>query len=126
MKEIVVNLAQGLDRTVDPRVAPNGTLARVQNLRLDQQGRMVCRNGYQSLGTTVHDGGTGLVPFDLHEFNGSLVCLGNHSAANQTGIRACYTYEPYSPKGNWRTAVAGIISSTIDNTAQFVALPPAD
>lgn len=125
-KFITVNLAQGLDKSTDPRIAPNGALTRVQNLRVDQRGRMALRNGYQSLGVTVHEAGTQLVPFDLKEFNGDLVCLGNHSPANQTGIRAVYVYEPYAPAGNWRTAGDSPTINLQNNTASFIGLSPAD
>jgi hypothetical protein len=123
VKAVRVSLAQGADQSVDPRVAPNGTLASVQNLRIDKQGRGVLRNGYQSLGVTVHDGGTQLVPFDLHEHNGSLICLGNNSPTNQTGIRAAYEFEPVTQEGSWKTSN---LQSIADNAARFVGITPAD
>jgi hypothetical protein len=123
MKAVRISLAQGADQSVDPRVAPNGTLTSVQNLRIDKLGRGVLRNGYQSLGVTVHDGGTQLVPYDLHEHNGSLICLGNNSPTNQTGIRAAYEYEPVTQEGSWKTSN---LQSIADNASRFVGITPAD
>lgn len=123
MRPVRIVLAQGADQSVDPRVAPTGTLYRVQNMRIDKLGRGVCRNGYQSLGVTVHDGGTQLVPYDLHEHNGSLICLGNNSPTNQTGIRAAYEYEPVTQEGVWKTTN---LQSIADNAARFCAITPAD
>lgn len=126
MKTVEIDMARGSDATVDPRVAPNGTVVRAQNVRIDKLGRLVPRKGYVSLGTTVQGGGTGLVPFDLHAMDGDLVCLGNHSSTNQTGIRAAYLYEGDlgGSRGAWRTEHAN--AGSADNTARFMALPAAD
>lgn len=125
MRPVTINLATGSDGSIDPRVAPNGTLVRVQNCRIDRQGRLVPRRGYTSLGTGVHGNGTGLVPFDLHHLDGDLVCLGNNSSANQTGIRAPYVYvgDLGGTRGEWRTELN---SSSADNTSALLTLPAAD
>lgn len=122
MKTVEINLAIGSDVSIDPRIAPNGTLARVQNARIDKQGRLVTRAGYQSLGVTVHDSAT-LVPFDLHNFNGTLVALGNNSLANQTGIRAAYELVN-TFKGAWRTTPTTVDQS--DTSAGLMQLPAGD
>lgn len=109
MRTVTINLGAGQDTTIDPRIAPTGSFVRAENCRLDKQGRLVSRRGYSSLGTSVHgnpdlgftDPGA-LVPHDLHNCNGELVALGNHSAGVQTGIRALYRYAP-NTQGTWWT-----------------------
>lgn len=125
MRQVTINLATGSDGSVDPRVAPNGTIVRAENVRIDRQGRLVPRRGYTSLGTGVHGVGTGLVPFDLHHLDGDLVCLGNNSAATQTGIRAPYVYvgDLGGTRGEWRTELSG---ASADNTSALLTLPAAD
>lgn len=125
MRTIVVNLATGIDNSVDPRIAPNGTVNRTQNVRIDREGRLVCRHGYQSLGMTTHDGGGALVPFDLANFDGELMALGNNSLANQTGIRSVYQYVN-TIKGAWRTTHDNSSGLSADNSNAFFALPSAD
>lgn len=125
MKQIEVPFAQGIDQSVDPRMAPSGTLTRVQNLRLDREGRMVLRNGYQSLGLTVHGtlGAASLVPFDLHNYNGQLVALGNHGIA-VTGIRFPYQFVN-TFDGKWKTP-SPFLDGTVALSNDVVGFAAAD
>ncbi|MET0414083.1 MAG: hypothetical protein ABW217_22425, partial [Polyangiaceae bacterium] len=92
MRPVSIDPARGADTTVDSRVAPDGAIARVENMRVDKLGRLVLRNGYQSLGVAVRDAGSSsLVPCDLHNVDGSLVALGNHDPS-QFGVRGVYRY----------------------------------
>lgn len=125
MRAVDIDLARGSDQSIDPRVAPQGTVARALNCRIDKLGRLVPRNGYVSLGTTVHAGAGAqqtLVPFDLHNVDGELVALGNNSAANQTGIRAAYRYVG-NTQGVWRTEMD---AAGANSAADLLALPAAD
>ncbi len=118
MRDVTINLATGQNNAVDPRIAPNGTIHRAQNVRVDKEGRLRTRNGYSSLGMTVAGTGIGnLVPFDLHNFNGQLVALGNNNAA-QSGIRAAYQFTD-TDLGKWHTTAP-------NNTAAFLRMPAAD
>lgn len=114
-------MANGADQSIDPKVAPQGAIARVQDFRIDQRGRLVPRRGYTALGTSVHQGGTGLVPFDLHAIDGELVCLGNNAPA-QTGIRAPYILMD-NAQGTWRTETGRFAA---DNTSKLMQLPACD
>lgn len=122
MRPVTIDPARGFDQSVDVRVAPQGAIARVENMRVDKLGRLVLRNGYQSLGVTVKGSGTQLVPCDLANLRGDLVVLGNNSPANQTGIRAIYKYLP-DARGIWRTELDG---NTLDNTNDWLQVPAAD
>lgn len=94
MRPVAIDPARGADTSIDPRVAPMGSIARVENFRVDKAGRLVLRNAYASLGGAVRDTVSSNVrPLDLHNVDGRLLALGNHDAA-QTGIRALYKYVP--------------------------------
>lgn len=92
MRGVTVNLASGGTTEIDPRVAPNGTLARVENLRIDKDGRAVARNGYSSLGTGVLRSANAINAYDLHVMGDTLVALGAEGTV--TGIRSEYQYAP--------------------------------
>lgn len=125
MKTLEIDLAGGGDNTVDPRVAPSGTISRAVNLRLDRQGRLVPRNGYASLGVSVQGSGGSMFPLDLHNVDGTLVALGNNAAA-QTGIRFPYRYMAQNgnpTQGIWRYENETTFASL---GATDTALPCAD
>lgn len=86
---IVISMASGADQSIDARIAPNGTVSRAENLRLDTLGRLVPRAGYSALGMRVSRNATPLVPIDLYDLDGKLVALGRHGAGN-TGARQLY------------------------------------
>jgi|SRR5262245_3299170 len=117
-------MARGADATIDPRVAPQGTIVRVQNMRIDKLGRLVPRKGYVSLGTTVQSpAGSGpLVPHDLYTLEDSLICAGNHST-QQTGTHALYKYQN-QVGAVWRTEFG--VESSEDPSAAFRTVPAAD
>jgi hypothetical protein len=123
VRPVTIDPARGADQTIDSRVAPNGAIARVENLRVDKLGRLVLRNGYQSLGMTVQStvSPPTLTPFDLHTVGDELVCLGNNGNG-QTGIRAPYRYAP-NARGVWRTETQQSISET---DALFQSMCAAD
>lgn len=108
MRGVTIDLARGSDTAIDPRVAPNGTIARAENVRVDKLGRLVTRSGYTSLGTGLQMSATNMVPLDLHDVDGTLVCLGNASATAQGGIRHAYRYMGASNvQGPWRRELMG-------------------
>jgi hypothetical protein len=115
-------MANGANQGIDPKVAPQGAIARVQDLRIDQRGRLVPRSGYTALPSTIADDAPGaLVPRDLHEVDGRLVALGHHRASVQSGIRAAYVHTG-SPAGEWRTPFDG---NSVYQTKAFFSLPAA-
>jgi hypothetical protein len=122
VRQLDIDPARGFSGAVDPSVAPNGTLVRVENLRVDKDGRLVLRAGYTSLGVTVSHTANALTPFDLYEFGDDLIAAGKSSSL-QTGIRALYRYSNQAA-AVWRTEFAN--PATADNTAEFRALPAAD
>lgn len=127
MRTIEIDLAGGGDNTVDPRVAPQGTISRAQNLRLDRKGRLVARAGYTSMGVTVRAGfgitpAGALNPYDLHNVDGTLVALGAHDPT-QTGIHYPYRFLGSPTQGNWRTESSVFISAA---DPQAYALPAVD
>ena len=112
-------MATGASTRIDPRVAPEGTVRRVTNMRVDPDGRLVPRNGYAAYGTSVAGDAFGsLVPFDLHSVDGQLVVLGNQRAINQIGIRAPYRLAD-TAQGTWVTEFSSGATS-------LMALPAAD
>lgn len=126
MTDIEIPFAQGADQSIDPRIAPNGTLTRVQNLRIDREGRMVLRNGYQSLGVSVQGsggGGLSLAPCDLYNYNGQLVALGNHGQG-QTGARYLYQFVD-TFDGKWKTP-GPFADGTISQGAGALGLAASD
>jgi hypothetical protein len=127
VRTIEIDLAGGGDNTVDPRVAPQGTIARAQNVRLDRKGRLVARSGYTALGTSVQSdpvpaGAQVLVPYDLHNVDGSLVALGSHGPS-QVGIHYPYRFVNNASQGIWRTEPMTFVGTA---GAPVYALPAAD
>lgn len=117
-------MANGASQDINPRVAPQGTIARVQDYRIDQRGRLVPRPGYTALGAEV--GGVNrrtLVPRDLTTLDGELLCLGNSSPGVQTGIRAIYRYAP-NAQGDWRTEFGNDLS--VELSSRWMPMPAAD
>jgi hypothetical protein len=117
-------MANGASQDINPRVAPQGTIARVQDYRIDQRGRLVPRRGYTSLGSVV--GGfvdATLVPFDLLTLDNELFCLGNNAPGVQTGIRAIYRYAD-DIQGDWRLEYGN--RGSADQGSLFMMLPAAD
>lgn len=123
MRPVTIDPARGADQSVDVRVAPQGTIARVENMRIDKLGRLVLRNGYQSLGMTVSQGNNNLNPFDLYALDNDLIAAGNQALGTQVGIHGLYRYQN-QPGAVWR--VEQIIQSVGDATAEFRAAPAAD
>lgn len=125
MRAVTVDLARGADQSIDARVAPQGTVARAQDVRVDALGRLVARRGYTSLGVTVQGnpafGAGTLVPFDLHRLGDDLVALGN-LGGSQTGIRGALVYNPTS-RGVWRAVMA---QDFINATTSYMGIAPAD
>lgn len=122
MRGVTIDPAKGFDTSVDTRVAPQGAIARVENMRVDKAGRLVLRDGYTSLGVTVSHGTGPLVPFDLYAFGDTLVAAGN-SSPGQTGIRALYRYTNQAGT-SWRGEHAS--QSSGDTSVTYRALPAAD
>lgn len=122
MRPITIDLARGADKTVDSRIAPNGTIAVAQNVRVDQKGRLVTRPGYTSLGVSVHESAEQLEPYDLHTVGDQLIALGNNAPGVQTGIRAPYRLAN-TPAGVWRTEFNGIHGN---DSVDFWSMPVAD
>lgn len=122
MRSVTIDPARGFDNTVDPRVGPQGAIARVENMRVDKLGRLILRSGYTSLGTVVKTSNT-LVPFDLHVLNDTLLALGNVSGGSQTGIRNVFRYSVDDARGDW--SVDGD-SNSPQVTSQVSELPAAD
>src|SRR5262245_1528665 len=126
MKTVEIDMARGFDQTIDPRVAPQGTVARVQNMRIDKLGRLVPRKAYVSLGTSVAVPSLGealsLRPVDLYTLDGDLICAGRSNTV-QTGMRALYKYQNQVGSA-WRTEFVNQASA--NTAASFRALPAAD
>jgi hypothetical protein len=125
VRAVTIDLARGADQSIDPRVAPQGTVARAQNVRIDALGRLVARRGYTSLGTTVQGnpaGGAGtLEAFDLHKLGDDLIALGKLSSV-QTGIRGAFRYAP-TARGVWSGTFA---NDVIDDETSYMGIAPAD
>lgn len=67
-RKITIPFAFGRADRVDPKLAPFGVLRTATNLRVQKDGRLVSRKGYQALtmGTVV--------AYDLHEFGAGRLC----------------------------------------------------
>jgi hypothetical protein len=67
-RKITIPFAFGRADRVDPKLAPFGVLRTATNLRVQKDGRLVSRKGYQALtmGTVV--------AYDLHEFGSGRLC----------------------------------------------------
>lgn len=124
MRVLEIDLAGGGDVSIDPRVAPQGTITRAVNVRLDRKGRLVARSGYTSLGLTIHNTLNTLIPRDLIGQENGLLALGRHSSTQQNGIRGIYQYNP-SVKGVWRTANNFSNSTDLNTTTTFLPMPVA-
>lgn len=102
-KVIELNLARGFDQSIDPRIAPQGTILRTENVRIRKDGRLGVRNGYEAIPMDTYN--ATLAPRDLIKYNNNLVCLGNSSGSGsfQIGIRSAYEYVN-NDAGTWRTS----------------------
>jgi hypothetical protein len=81
-KTFEVPLGQGLDEGTDRIELPSGKLALMQNCRADRQGRLEVRPQNTALGTTTYSS-TAVTAFDLANFNGKLVMLGDSTSASR-------------------------------------------
>jgi hypothetical protein len=72
-----VPLTLGRADRVDPKIAPLGVLATAKNLRVKKDGRLASRTGYQPV--SMSHRGEGMTAYDLHEYQGRLIALGNVS-----------------------------------------------
>lgn len=72
-----VPLTLGRADRVDQKIAPLGVLATAQNLRVRKDGRLGSRTGYQPV--SMSHRGEDMVAYDLHEYQGRLIALGNTS-----------------------------------------------
>jgi hypothetical protein len=71
----------GAYEAADSRWTPEGVLAVAENVRLDLDGRLGVRPGYTALGITSYVSGTNMTAYDVTNFAGRLVVLGD-----QTGV----------------------------------------
>lgn len=126
MRQLDIDPARGFSTAIDPSVAPNGALVRVENLRVDKDGRLVLRAGYTSLGTGIQNGpSANLIPRDLHTLDDSLLCLGAiHSS--QSGIRAIAKYLPDANAAPWRVDANSVNVTGAALTNAFARITPAD
>lgn len=75
-RAVTIPFSGGQDTTIDKRLAGLGKFRRLENGRLDADGRIVARAGYTALATTVY--GTGAFDcYDLFELDGRLCALGD-------------------------------------------------
>ena len=83
MARITIPFGVGVREDVDPRVMPEGALKRVENLRLEREGRLVLRRGYSTVARTISAGGqTQFKAFDLIAYNGRLLALGGRNSSS--------------------------------------------
>lgn len=94
MARITIPFGVGVREDVDPRVMPDGALKRVENLRLEREGRLVLRRGYttQALSTPSSGGVTSFKPTDLAQYNGRLLAFGCSSALATPAPRDIYEF----------------------------------
>lgn len=78
-KIVTFPLSLGRADHIDPKLAPLGVLASVQNLRVRKDGRLASRTGYVRQAASTTTGGV-LVARDLHEYAGRLIALGNDAS----------------------------------------------
>lgn len=72
-RKVSIPFAFGRGDRADPKFAPFGTLRSATNLRVQKDGRLASRKGYQPLTMTDHAGST-MVAYDLHEFSSGRLC----------------------------------------------------
>ncbi len=92
MARITIPFGVGVREDVDPRVMPDGALKRVENLRLEREGRLVLRRGYtaRALSTPTVSAVSTFTPTDLCSYNGRLLALGCSSALSTKSPRDVY------------------------------------
>lgn len=72
-RKVTIPFGFGRADRVDPKLAPFGVLRTASNLRVQKDGRLVSRKGYQPLTMTDHAGAT-MVAYDLHEYAAGRLC----------------------------------------------------
>jgi hypothetical protein len=108
-RKINVPFAFGLVQRIDPKLAPHGVLRTASNLRVQKDGRLVSRTGYQPLtmGTVV--------AYDLHEFGAGRLCA--LAAQQGEGFPVdLYEYTGIPAATPWRasaSATDGLIRPTL-------------
>lgn len=100
-RKVSIPFAFGRSARVDPKYAPFGTLRTAKNLRVDRDGRLRSRTGYQPLTMTV--GSDTLTAYDLFEFgSGRLCALGSQEGEGfPTDV---YEYIGLPANNPWRAA----------------------
>jgi len=96
-RKVSIPFAFGRADRVDPKLAPFGVLRTASNLRVQKDGRLVSRTGYQPLTMTT------VVAYDLHEFgSGRLCALAAHQGEGfPTDL---YEYTGVPTAAPWRAA----------------------
>ena len=85
-RSVTIPFSGGHDTTIDKRLAGLGKFRRLENGRLDADGRLVARAGYTALATTCYGSGSH-VCYDLFELDGRLCSLGDrHSEGHPTDV----------------------------------------
>jgi hypothetical protein len=82
MARITIPFGVGVREDVDPRVMPEGALKRVENLRLEREGRLVLRRGYTNQSLTTRIGGVvspSMVASDLVNYAGRLFAMATYT-----------------------------------------------
>lgn len=100
-RKVSIPFAFGRNARVDPKLAPFGTLRTAKNLRVDRDGRLRSRTGYQPL--VMSEGSGSVVAYDLFEFgSGRLCALGSQQGEGFPVDVYEYTGVPASTP--WRAA----------------------
>jgi hypothetical protein len=96
-RKINVPFAFGLVQRIDPKLAPFGVLRTASNLRVQKDGRLVSRTGYQPL--TMGS----VAAYDLHEFGSGRLCA--LAAQQGEGFPVdLYEYTGVPTAAPWRAA----------------------
>jgi hypothetical protein len=100
---VVIPFGSGQREDVDPKMMPDGALKRVENLRLRKDGRLGVRYGYTAIANTTHfsylTSSFNLTPYDLVNYDGRLIAIGDWSITATPSNLFEYVAEP---RYNWR------------------------
>lgn len=108
-----IPLTAGMKENIDPKLLPDGVLLASVNTRIRKDGRIGVRNGYSAVAMGTPTGGT-LVPYDLLEFNGRLLCLGDQLSANNGYPTNVYELMS-TASGSWAPSTPGSLGTHLLN-----------